>query len=222
MGFFASFAGLQVTSARVLLPPWGAATADVELPDPSALPSSGVLTIADLSLTMAVVRAPAGGFAGSQSARLVGGAGGWRRPVNERAYRAAGGVKLSTVVRDAAAEVGEAVVVPGAADRLLGSFWLRPAGPASRVLRQLLGQAWHVDPIGLTRASSWTEAPVTVDYTVRRYDTGRGIALILSDSLVPWRPGAVFQAPTFTGTRTASSVSLSMPGEGQIEIEVMV
>lgn len=222
MGFFASFAGLQVTSARVFLPPWGVPTADVELPDPAALPARGTLTIGDASYSMATVRAPPGGFAGAQSARLVGGAGGWRGPLGARAYRAAGGVKLSTVVGDAAAEAGELVTVPADVERLLGSFWMRPAGPASRTLRQLLGQAWHVEPSGVTVAEPWAAAPVTVPYTVRWYDTGRGVALILSDSLAPWRPGAVFQAPTFTGTRTASSVSLWMPGEGQIEIEVMV
>ena len=104
----------------------------------------------NLSLVGAVYRQAA--FGGRLEARLVGGAAGWHKPVQARAYNNPGGVALSQVLRDAAIEVGESVNV--ISDGPIGNFFFRYADKASRVLRTLAGPLWWVSPDGTTQVGA--------------------------------------------------------------------
>lgn len=219
MAYFASYADRQLVRARITIPSWGMASADAVMSDPSDIPATGSLVVGNLTLAVAVVRT--GGYAGSREVRFVGGAGGWRRQVQPRAYRAQGGVKLSTVLSDVAKDCGEQVTVAASADRLLGGFYARQRAAASRVLRQTVGTGWYVDPDGVTQVGERPAPTISSEKAVVEFDTAKGIAWVATDDIAAWQPGALFSAPTFEGTRAVTSVSIDMLNAGRLRLVVM-
>ncbi len=123
----ATLEGVPVTRCRVQVPAWGLWWADVELAEPEALAGAVTLALADVELEGAIVSGgPADGRAGY---RLVAGAGGWGRELPARGYADDAGVKIASVLRDAAAAAGEAI--EGAPTTRTGPHHVRAAGPAS-------------------------------------------------------------------------------------------
>ena len=218
MPYYASLAGVRVTAARILIPPWGAAAGDADLDTDAPLPAGVLpLVIGNLTLAMSVFRG--GPFAGSRSVRLVAGAGGWGRDVGARFYRDAGGVKLSAIARDAAGEVGETVLVP--ADRLVGEFFAREFAPASRVLTQLVGlRGWHIDAAGVTRLAERSASRITTDFSAK-LNPAAGHVEVATEDLASWVPGAVFASATIPTARTVSSVTIAMYEDGRLRLEVL-
>ena len=217
---WANLDGVRVVSARVTIPWFGAWAADVVLADASSIGEMPTLTIGTLVLEGA--RARASSFSGARSARLVGGRGGWRKDVGARAYRFAGGVRLATVLGDAAAEVGEAVDLDAAlASATVGDAYVREAGPASRVLRQLAGPAWWTDPAtGRTKVGSRVPTPITSDFSVEGYKGAEGRVVVATEALADWTPARTFTSPTLGVTLTVGGASLVVEGDGRARVEV--
>lgn len=195
---------------------FGAWVADATLAEDAEVPVLCSLTIANLTLAGAVMRqAP---FAGQRTARLVGGFGGWRRPVGARSYQNPAGIPLSMILRDAAMEVGERVAI--ANDALVGTDFVRESAAASRVLRQIVGRSWWVDAAGVTRLGPRPSSTVASEYSAVAFSGALGRFLVATEDLAAWLPGAAF-ASKLVPTSTVSSMSVAMDRDGKLRLEVL-
>lgn len=222
MSLFASYGISRVTSARVHLPAWGAPTAVVQLAEEDAIPLTAPLVIGDFSAVMSVQKT--GPYGGSRGAWLIAGANGWRKLVRRQFYRdTANGVKLSAVLRDVAALVGETVSVPAALDRVLGPYWNRQEDAAAMALARLVGSGWWVDPLGVTRIGERPASTVGVDFDpVAPIRPELGSYTLATEELAPWVPGAVFRKDgILDDPLTISSVSIAMAVGGKLRLEVL-
>jgi hypothetical protein len=222
--FFASFGDLRAESLRLTLPAFGRWTADVHFAVDSALPDTPLpLTVGNLALLGSVVRG--GPFAGSRSARIVGGFGGWGESLPARWYALTSGVRLSAVLKDAAMAVGESAVVPAAQDRNVGPFFARLAGPASRVLAVLVGRAgWYIDALGLTRLGDRESIQVTSAFSIPDigYRPNVGHITIATEDLLSWQPGAVFSSDLLETPLQVSSATINLEPKGRLRLEVLI
>lgn len=219
MALYASLGDLRLVSARLLMPAFGLWSADVQLSEDDALPAGPLtLSIGTLSLVGSVYRT--GPWAGSRGVRIVGGFGGWRLPLKARLYSDTNGVKLSAVLRDAAAEVGEHVVVTG--DRSVGPLFARAVAPASRLLSVLVGRAgWWLDALGITRLGDRPATPITSEFTPTAYRPELGAVTIATEDLAAWLPGVTFDHPLLPEAMQASSVSVNLEAGGRMRLEVL-
>lgn len=217
---WASLNGQQVLSARVTIPYYGRWVADVAVAIAATTPTSNALTLGDLVLNGYEFRST--DYAGQFLARLAGGAGGWGKQVAPRAYQSPAGIRLSLVLGDVAREVGESVVVDSAADVLFGSYYIREAGPASRVLRQLAGGVWWVAPDGTTHVGARDTSAIASHFDVIKYDGSRGLVEVATETLVDWMPGRTFTAPTLPSSLVVGSVTHTVTNEGASRMAVLV
>ena len=186
----ATISGHRVTNARVQIPAHGIWWADVSTDDEVELEGAVSIEVSDLLLEGTVVSG--GPYQGRSSFRVTGGAGGWGKVIAARAYTNDAGVKLSTILADAAVDAGETLDVTSLAstDRLAGHY-ARENAPAGRVLQVLKPEAWYVDTTGITRLGS--RAAVTLDTSATRvdFDQARGVLKLASDTIAQFLPGVV-------------------------------
>ena len=205
--------GQLVTKASVTIPYYGLWTADVTLPIPSSSVVAGAhvqFTISNLTMLGTVYRADS--FAGLQMARIVGGFGGWGKPVPAQSYHQQSGVMASTVLADAALHVGERVSV--AQDQNLGQFYERSAGYASGVLRELSGSLWWVDPSGVTQCGTpRADGKIVSQFVLSDFDPGLGKITAHTEDAASWLPGRSVQSSVLTTARTLSLVHHEMATE---------
>ena len=215
-GPFIAFGGQRVPIAALTLSAniW---VADLQFPETESIPATSQLTVGDLVLLGTVYRQY--DFAGTKSARVVGGYGGWHKSVTGRAYTHPGGVRLTTVLGDLASEVGEQLSV--GTDRVIGDYFVREAGPAHRVLRQLVGREWYVDDSGVTRVQARPSAAVTGDYLVQDFDGARGQLVISTESYTEWRPGNTFSNALVTTPQTISTVRIESDNTGLLRHTIL-
>lgn len=200
--------GVRATSVRVEVPPEGLWTADATLEVDTAVASRATLTLADLVLVGTL--ASSAEHVGARSLRIEAGGGGWQKILGPKFYRHALGVKVSTVLGDAAREAGEELELLGD-DRVLGEFFVRLGGrPASRLLRAL-GASWYVGTDGRTRVGSRPAGVVTAHVDVLSFDGATGRALLATEALAQIVPGWTITAPTL-GTRTIRSAIHTLSG----------
>lgn len=182
---FATLADQRVTRALVSMPGSGIATAEVQLATAIALAGRVTLTIGDLAFSGSVYRG--GPVHGASAFVLEAGAGGWRKAVPARSYRNDAGVKLSTLAADLATAVGETLAaVP---ELRLGGSYVRPAGPASRALYDLLGTGWYVGLDGVTHLEAPSGDDVTAEYQVTDYDPSTRTATLACETPAAIVPG---------------------------------
>lgn len=181
----------RVTSARVDIPAWGCWYA--ECATDKAVDLSGVveLKIADLTLSGCVLSGGAAPGTERSHFRIVGGKGGWGRTLRAKSYANDAGVKVSTVIGDAATACGESLdaTTIASSDRC-GPKFARPEGPAAQVLEQLKPAGWYVGADGVTKIGSRAASAPTVKGQRTRTDKARGIVELASESIVSIVPGA--------------------------------
>jgi hypothetical protein len=210
--------GVRVSHGTITTPTWGLWSGDLELSTDEEIGTTATVVVGNLTLTGFVFRgAP---FTSSRSVRVAGGAGGWRRTVAARQYSLAGGVPLSMVLRDLAAETGESVVVANDG-AMVGSAWVRETGPASRVLRQLVGLEWWVDAAGVTRLGARPSSRIASDYLVAKRRAGLGAFTVATEDLVAWQPGATFTNALVPDVQTVASTTLHLDLKGKMRLEVL-
>jgi thiol-disulfide isomerase/thioredoxin len=224
MSYFAAVNGLQIVSGRLLIPDTGLWTADLQLA--GAVPLSGVATvvIGNLTLVGSVYRSSA--YGGQVSARLVGGAGGWRTVIPAQGYGNAGGVKLSTILGDAASACGETISVN--ADSPVGNAFTRLAlfdAVASDVLQYAVDggyiSGWYVDPTGTTQTGDWPAETISTPFTVTDQRPDEGVIVVATEDYASWMPGCQFAAPQLSGTYTSAGVHYVWTPDGQFRFEVL-
>lgn len=210
----ATFSGLPVVTAEVVIPEFGVWHADVLLDRSSPIPLDGTtLTIGNLSMRGVVFRA--GSYAGALRVRMIGGNGGWRKDVPGKFYSLHTGLTASMIVQDCARSVGEtAQIVP---DTLVGEFFVRMAGPASRVF-DILGLSWYVGLDGVTTTKTRPETIITSKLDVLSADFANGRFLIGSEFPEDWIPGRHFSSPT-VDDRRISAVCHHLD-RGKLRVEV--
>ncbi len=128
-----------------------------------------------------------GSFQLSSRCHVHGGAAAWSQQVPARAYHSDAGVRSKLVLDDLAREVGETwgTQVPPLVS--LGNDFVRQAGPASRVLLQVLGTTpWWVDYAGVTHAGVRAQAEIVGQYEILDFDARFKVATIALDD-----PGAI-------------------------------
>lgn len=196
MGVAAQLSGRRVTRARVDLPESGLWFAEVEIDTEEALTGKVVLTIADLQLRGTILSG--GKNHGRSQFRIVAGAGAWGNALPEKSYQNDGGVKLATIIADAAREAGNENVGTIDPKLTVGPGWQRADGePASRVLDRAIAlatvaspQGWYVDEAGTLqigkRAASKLPANVTRTQPI---DPARRTVELASDSIATILPG---------------------------------
>lgn len=209
--------GVRVVSGSITIPFYGACVADVVLSDSKEIPSSSTLAAGNLNLTVTIVRQAS--FAASRSARILGGSAGWRKVLPSRGYSHLAGVKLSTVLGDAARECGETIVID--VDRTIGTHYARDEGKAERVLELEIGGQWWVDPSGVTRTKDRDTSPIVSPFTVIAWSGGKGQFEIATEDIASWQPGRTFTAPTVEGTQQVSSVTIEVDNEGKARLHIL-
>jgi len=218
---YADLNGNRIVSGSITVPYYGAWAADLSLSSSEPLASGPMacrLTLGALVLIGTAYRtAP---FTASRAARLVGGAGGWRKTIPKRAYFAAGGLPLSLVLGDAAMDSGETLSL--AADALIGDHLTRPEGPAQRMLRKLVS-LWWIDPAtGATRvADSRPSASIKTDFQIVSWRADLGQFRIATEALQDWLPGNTFTAPTVPFEQTIASSTFHVDDKGTLRVEVL-
>lgn len=186
---------IRVTSARVTIPAWGLWHAEVQLDGEHTITGRATLKIADLTLSGAVL---SGGPAlGRSSYCIVAGAGGWGLPLPKKSYINDAGVKISTVVGDAAREAGESVAPIVSSLRVGSSFERVKDEPASRVLQAVAPQAWYVDEAGITRLGARAAGALVGKVTrINPVDKARGKVVLAAESIATILPGVVVDGLT--------------------------
>lgn len=215
---YASANGLRSTSSSIAIPYYGLWVADVELAPETPLVGPVTFQIGNLTMLGAVLRAPQP-FAGSSSARIIGGAGGWGKTITLDPYRLASGVPLSLVLRDAARACGETVKL--AVDRNLGEFYVPERAPAARILRQLGGDLWWMDRLGVTQVGPRPSSKIKSPATVADYSGGKGWLSVATEDLAAWVPGATFSGNTVTKPITVGAVRIDADENGTLRLEVL-
>lgn len=181
--------GTPCLSAVVHVPAWGLPFADVELDREATFTGAVELVLADATFKCAVVSG--GPWLGRSSYRLVGGAGGWGKPIPKRGYHSDGGIKRSTVIADAAAAAGE--TCEGIPTGSVGPNWERGEGAASQSLQLLTPRAWYVDADGVTRFGKRAAGTVSDSIARGKVDRAGGFVELMSDAIAAIVPGVVVE-----------------------------
>lgn len=216
MGLTASLQGHRVTSARITMPAWGCWYADVSIDGEHEISGSSTLAAADLSLQCTVL---SGGVQkGRSSYRLVAGRGGWGRAIPAKSYANDVGVKWSTVLGDAASAVGESLDLTTVPSERTGPAFVRPEGPASRVLELLSPSSWHVGEDGVTRIGRRAARPLTAAVPrVSDVDKARATVTLAPTSLAAIVPGITvdgIEAVDVLHVITADGIRTTLWGAG--------
>lgn len=192
---YASINGERAIRVRLHVPPIGPWWADVDL-DATAPTLSGRVTLAlgELSLSGTIDASHDGTHAGARSLRVVAGAGAWATLLPAKAYHNDAQIRALTVASDAAREAGEQLSASFApsAERI-GVDYVRQAGPASRVLEDVIGgAAWWVDYDGVTQVGERASAEASPDdYEVLEHEPAEHVITLAVDDLTTIGIGSV-------------------------------
>ena len=220
--------GSDLTRARVSIPRYGLWQADVTTVEELALEvgAAARLVLGDLVLVGVVGPGPGGTWAGASSYPITPGADGWTRELPARAYRNDGGILLSQVATDLAAEAGERLVVEPGADRVVGYAWTRMGGIASAALVELVGSSWWVSADGVTHVGQRPAVALpsaAQGFIVERFDTVRRRAVLSTndDALATLcTPGTTWSDPRIVGPFITAGVLLEVTA-GAVRLEVI-
>lgn len=192
--------GVAALAVRIVTPERGAWVAEVDLDPivaaafPFSVPAPAVLLIGTaITLRGTIDPRGSGRFVSTVRVRIVGGGGGWDKPVTQQDYQNDAGVLSTLVYTAAGAEVGEAVV--DALPSVLGFHFVRVAGPASAVFRD---RHWYVDSLGVTQVSPRIFAVPDPSLEILSWEPTTQRAEVASDALL--LPGTPLVDPRIGGT----------------------
>lgn len=213
---FASFNGAAVNSAKLCVPYYGIWCADLAFPKPDAVDLSGPLVIGDLSMQGTIVSGDS--FAGSRKVQAIGGKAGWRKSIPSQNYSNPSGIKLSVVLGDAAANVGEQVRVSN--DSVIGVSYVRESAPASRFLRQLAGPLWYIDSDGITQVGDRPTKAITTAFSIIKADPSNNSFQIATENYKDWLPGNTF-SNVIVPMHRISMTTFILDNQGKLRLEVL-
>ena len=181
----ATLNGYSATKLRLPVPAWGLWWADVDLAEPQALTGAAALVVAGQAMSGTIVSG--GAIHGRAAYHVVGGGGGWGKSLPAKPYQDDGGVRLRTVLNDAARKLGETLAdVPAT---LLGPHYARPAATGTELLNLLAPQNWYVDFAGVTHIGRRPATAYTGSAPRVRVDPIVPVIDLAIDSLAGLLPG---------------------------------
>jgi len=193
---YLSVEGQRLLEVRLHVPNAGPWWADVVFEGAPALSGAVELAVGALRLRGTLSPLAGGVFGAQRHARIVAGGGGWGTLLEPLHYHNDGGVRVRTVAEDAARLAGERLGELAPERDPVGVDYVRQAGPASRVLEDVIGAAaWWVDYDGLTHVGE--RAAVEVDattYQVLEHDPRQRLATLAVDEIGAVPVGAVLTA----------------------------
>lgn len=188
--------GNRITSAVVTIPAWGAWYADVSIDGQITITGAATIVLNDLTLVGTVL---SGGPSvnGRSQYRIVAGAGGWGKVIAKKSYSNDIGIKLSSILNDAASEAGETIDQTTIGAQTVGVQYTRPEAPAGRVLEQTVPGAWYLGEDGITRLGRRTPQALPANVTrTTPIDLARGVVELASESIAVILPGVVVDGMT--------------------------
>jgi hypothetical protein len=187
--------GLRVLSCVVDLPAKGIWHADIETDGDEVLSGRVTIKLADATY-VGTVRS--GGVRnGRGNWKVVGGAGGWASTIKRKGYADDGGVKVQTIVGDAASESGE--TIRGTTSMRLGAHYTRNESMASEALAVL--PEWYVAEDGSTVIGARPATNYAGELTVIDKDSASQRIVVASDSVARLVPGAIVSGITSQDVR---------------------
>ncbi len=209
--------GVRVATCSITMPYYGAWVADVDLIGAAEIANPVTLVVGDLTLAGTVVQQAL--FTNDRKARLVGGGGGWGNTIPAKGYSHVIGVKASTILEDAAREVGESIVLD--ADRTLGLLYAREEAPAERCLHLIVGTEWWIDEAGVTQTKARASTAVVAPFTLVSRNGSLDSFDVATEFIAGWLPGRTFSCPTVPDVQTISSVTIEANNEGKVRLRVL-
>lgn len=188
---FATLNGRRVIRARANLPEWGACFADATVDGDVTLAGACELKIADLTMKGTILSG--GAEKGRSTFRLVTGAACWGKSIGPKSYSAEPGVRLATVLGDAAKAAGENLDV-ATIDRnaRVGNHFARKEGTAARLLERYASRGWYIGEDGITRIGRRPRKDLeTTAPRVVPVDRARATLVLASESIAQFVPGVV-------------------------------
>lgn len=182
---FATIDGHRAASAVVHVPGAGPWFADVRMEGAPELAGRVTLALGALEL-VGTIDARYDGTRGAQRMmRIVAGGNGWGALLAAKAYHNDARIRALTVAQDAAREAGETLGDFAPELERIGIDYVRQAGPASRVLEDVIGAArWWVDYDGTTHVGARELADaVTGTYELIEFVPDERIAVLAIDDL---------------------------------------
>lgn len=211
--------GKRYIQGRIVIPYWGTWTADLVLADPIKIEGASALVLGNLEMQGFSRTGRSVVYAGKSAARVVGGkAGAWNKVISPKGYSHAAGVKLKTLLQDAARACGEEIVV--ANDKTVGTLWGRKSMRASSVLKLLIDGEWWMGIDGVTQTSDRVTTKISSQFTILDYKPNLGQFEIATESYKDWMPGRKFSAPTLDVEHSISSVTFTI-GDGKVRVTVL-
>lgn len=186
---FLAVNGHRATRLRLVVPESGAWVVDADLAEAPGLSGAVTVTLGALELVGTVQRS--GAFALETRARVVAGAGGWALEAPAAHHHNDAGVKVSSVLTQLAAAVGE--TMGDFPDRRLAADFVRPRARAARVLEGLFPGAWWVDYDGVTRAGDRGAIAIATEIDLISYDPRERIAVLAAEDLRTVLVGATLE-----------------------------
>lgn len=186
MTAYATLAGHPCTDVRVHVPargPWWADVTFEGAPDVSGRVS---LALGALELSGTIDASHDGTHGLQRRSRVIAGAGGWATLLPAKAYHNDAQIRALTVAQDAAREAGETLSASFApAYERVGIDYVRQAGPASRVLEDVIGgAAWWVDYDGTTQVGERPTSDASPDdYEVLEHEPAEHVVTLAVDDL---------------------------------------
>jgi hypothetical protein len=180
---------IRATHALATIPSWGLWHAEVNLDGEHTLSGEAKLILADLTLVGTVLSG--GPESGRTPVWIVGGRGGWGRVIPEKSYANDAGVKVATILRDAAAACGETLDEASLPTTRVGPAWVRPAGRASRTLALVASKNWYVREDGVTVIGQRKASTLDAKVTRGPVDKARGKVTLAAESIAKILPGLV-------------------------------
>ncbi len=191
---FAELNSIRVVEARLTFPAWGAWHCDLVLDHEASIPDSAAsLKIGTAWVLTCTPWRPAIAWQGRTMVRMIGGFGGWRKELEAKPYRNPAGVRLSTVLGDAARTVGEKIEIATADDRIIGPWYERELAPAQRLLNRLAPGQWWIGSDGVTRLAARASSTIGSTFSVEDVKGAQGRYMIATESPADFVPGRLFR-----------------------------
>lgn len=205
---------------EVLIHEQGVWTAELEPIEPTTLATGQrvTLTLGDLTMSGTILRG--GMFTPGNGFFVIGGAAGWRKPVNRKPYHDTKGVKLRDLARDLATETGEQVTVDSSlTSKLVGDHWTRPECSGAAALTDL-GQPWRVMPSGITTVGPIATVETSALVSVSKFYPTRNCAILEfpDDELSAVVPGTSLEVGEVAMVVRTARISLADGGKVVAEV----
>ncbi len=208
--------GLPVERAVIHEPQKGPWFADIDLVKDLAPSGRATLKVGTVTFIGTIDPTASGNFGERGKVRLVAGGNGWNKLVSRRDYNSDAGVRASVVASEVASDCGETIGTFQPQRAKIGNHYARAAGPAGRVLEDVIGSVpWYVDRTGTTHVGARSASPVASGAVtgIQSYDARHKQLQLKVDDLALVLVGQTVSTPLAPETLTISALETRITPE---------